>query len=161
VNGEIKTLVEIVGEEIKEFQEFLGFLTHQAEVLTAGDLGCFESSVALQGEVSLRLGLLEKRRQQVTSSLAENLNLDHQDRDLASISQLVEVSQSAKLRELYETLLGLCSKIEQARLTNELLIQESVGLLQSSSPSSRYDSSADPERFEQSKPMYEVAGMMN
>lgn len=161
MNEEIKTLVEIVGEEIGEFQEFLGFLTHQAELLTAGDLGSFERSVALQGEVSLRLALLEKRRQQVTSSLAEKLNLDHQDGDLESVSQLVEVSRSTKLRELHETLLGLCSKMEQARLANELLIQESVGLLQSSSPSSRYASSADPERFEQSKPVYEVAGMMS
>ncbi|KPJ49503.1 MAG: hypothetical protein AMJ41_02855 [candidate division Zixibacteria bacterium DG_27] len=158
---EIKTLVEIVGEEIKEFQDFLGFLTRQTEVLTAGDFDSFERSVALQEEVSVRLDLLEKRRQELTSSLAEKLNLDHPGDGLAKVAQLVEVSQSTKLRELYETLLGLCSKIEQARVTNELLIQESVGLLQSSSSSSRYASSADLERFEGPKPVYEVAGMMN
>ncbi len=157
----IKTLIEIVSEEVREFQQFLGFLTHQAEVLTAGDFDSFERSVALQEEVSLRLDLLEKRRQQVTSSLAEKLKLDHQDGELPKVSLLVEVSQSTKLRELYETLIGLCSKIEQARAANELLIQESVGLLQSSLSSSRYASSTDPERFEQPKPVYEVAGMMN
>jgi hypothetical protein len=161
VKEKIKTLIEIVSEEVKEFHQFLGFLTHQAEVLTAGDVDSFERSVALQEEVSLRLDLLEKRRQQVTSSLAEKLKLDHPEGGPAKVAQLVEVSQSTKLRELYETLLGLCSKIEQARAANELLIQESVGLLQSSSSSSRYASSADPERFEQPKPVYEVAGMMD
>lgn len=158
---EIKILVEIVSEEVKEFQEFLGFLTHQAEVLTAGDFDSFERSVALQEEVSRRLDILEKRRHEVTSSLAEKLNLEQKDNGAATVAQLVEISQSTKLRELYQTLLGLCLKVEEVRAANELLIQESMGLIRSSSSSSPYASSADQGRLEEPRPVYEVAGMMN
>ncbi len=158
---EIRALVEIITEEIKEFEKFLGFLAHQAKVLTAGDFDSFDRCVSLQEGVSLRLDLLEARRKEITASLAEKLNLKSRDLNLAHISQLVETSESTKLRELHQTLLGLCRKVERARATNELVIRESARLIGNEVSAPGGDIPADQNGDSSARPVYEVAGMMN
>jgi hypothetical protein len=161
VKEEIQNLIEIVDEEVKEFREFLGSLTCQAEHLTAGDFSSFEKSVISQEGASERLSMLERERQEVTSSLAEKLNLEPRGLDLATVAQLVEVSQSTRLRELYGTLLNLFLKIEEARATNELLIQESVKLMQNTLSEPDRCHLPDPAESTALNPQYQVAGMMN
>jgi hypothetical protein len=161
VKEEIQNLIEIVDEEVKEFREFLGSLGCQAEHLTAGDFSSFEKSVISQEGVSERLGMLERERREVTSALAEKLNLEPRDLDLPTVAQLIEVSQSTRLRELYGTLLNLFLKIEEARATNELLIRQSVELMRNTLSEPDRCHLPDPAEGAVPKPQYQVAGAMN
>lgn len=122
-------LITVIGEEARLFEQFLALLEHQQEMLMIGD------GAELQA-VNGRLQAVITRSQQIEKERAEAVDairtLGEMDTDLtiARICDMADTERSLQLKNLREIILGLYGRIEETRMRNGLLVEQSLEQIQ-------------------------------
>lgn len=122
-------LISVIGDEAILFERFLELLEQQQQALITNDTDELKAVTArLQEVVSQSQGLEGQR----IDTVDEIRRLGGSDTDL-NVSQICEMADSARsnqLRNFRQTILGLYGRIEETRMRNGLLIEQSMEQIQ-------------------------------
>jgi flagellar biosynthesis/type III secretory pathway chaperone len=120
----IAKLIDIISKEAALFESFLELLERQKQMLVANNVEGLTEVTALQQEKLSESRALSRRREQILNQI----KLDHTLGSDVTISRLVALadeSQAARLMQLRRVILSLNEKINDARNTNAMLLNQS------------------------------------
>jgi flagellar biosynthesis/type III secretory pathway chaperone len=117
-------LISVIGEEAVLFEKFLLLLENQQEALIANRPDDVKAITAQLQQVVTRAQRLEERRMRVVDDIRGQSGAT--DLNVARICDMADVERSMQLRHLRETVLSLYGHIEETRMRNGLLIEQSL-----------------------------------
>lgn len=121
-------LISVIGEEAVLFEKFLLLLENQQEALIANRPDDVKAITAQLQQVVTRAQKLEERRMRVVDDIRNQSGAT--DLNVARICDMADVERSMQLRHLRETVLSLYGHIEETRMRNGLLIEQSLEQIQ-------------------------------
>lgn len=118
-------LITVIGEEALLFEEFLGLLEVQQRALINSKADELTAVTSQLQRVVSRSRELEAQR----AVAVEDIRLyggAEEDLNVAKICDMADPRRSVQLKHLRETILGLYSQIEEMRMRNGLLVEQSA-----------------------------------
>ncbi|PWB70670.1 hypothetical protein C3F09_08820 [candidate division GN15 bacterium] len=149
----IAKLIDIISKEAALFESFLELLERQKQMLVTNNVSGLNEITALQQEKLSESRALSRRREQLISRIRQDHTLDG-DVTLARLAALADENQATRLMQLRSVILSLNEKINDARNTNAMLLNQSrefvartmALLARMNSPEANYSGSGRSER---------------
>ncbi len=149
----IAKLIDIISKEAALFESFLELLERQKQMLVTNDVSGLNEITASQQEKLSESRALSRRREQLLSRIKQDHTLDG-DLTIARLTALADENQAARLMQLRSVILSLNEKINDARNTNAMLLNQSrefvsrtmALLARMNSPEANYSGSGRAER---------------
>ena len=123
-------LISIIGGEAVLFERFLELLEHQQQALIVNDGDGLRTVTAQLQQVVLQSQQLEGERTMTLEDI-RRLGGAEADLDVSQLCDMADPARSVQLRAFRNTILDLYGKIEEARMRNGLLIEQSMEQIQS------------------------------
>jgi len=120
----IAKLIDIISKEAALFESFLELLERQKQMLVTNNIDGLNELTALQQEKLSESRALSRRREQLLSRIKQDHTLDG-DVTLARLAALADADQASRLTQLRSVILSLNEKINDARNTNAMLLNQS------------------------------------
>jgi hypothetical protein len=129
MDGILKTLLDrlirVIEEEARVFERFMRLLEEQQQCLMASDTGRLSSITVRLQQVLSQSQKLEEERSILVGEIGRHRG-NGSDMTVAEICDLADPGQSLQLRELQETMLAQSERIENSRVRNRMLIEQSL-----------------------------------
>jgi len=120
----IDELIDIIGKEAVLFESFLELLERQKQVLVANRVDDINQITAELQEKLSESRVLNRKREQVVARLKAD-NAIAGDITITRILSIADEDRGARLAHLRDVIVGLNTKINNARNTNALLLNQS------------------------------------
>jgi flagellar biosynthesis/type III secretory pathway chaperone len=118
-------LISVIGDEAVLFEKFLELLERQQEALIANDTDTLKTVTAQLQQVVMQSQRLERERIEAIEEIRHNGGGDG-DLNVSTICDMADPERSVQLRAFRSTILDLYGRIEEARMRNGLLIEQSM-----------------------------------
>lgn len=118
-------LITVIGEEAGLFEHFLKALERQQTALIGNDTAELKRITSGLHEIVGRSKALEQERSLVVEEIRRQRGTE-EDLDVARICEMADSTRSTHLQQLRETVLNLYQNIEETRMRNGLLIEQSL-----------------------------------
>lgn len=118
-------LISVIGEEATLFEKFLDRLEQQQQALIQNDRTRLRDLTEELHGVVARSVKLEKERAEAVEQI-RIVGGSSEDLNVSRICDMADESRSTQLKNLRETILGLYSNIEETRMRNGLLVEQSL-----------------------------------
>lgn len=149
----IAQLIDIISKEAALFESFLELLERQKQTLVTNDIAGLNEITALQQEKMSESRALNRRREQILNQIRHDHTFEG-DLTVARLAALADENQAARLMQLRTVILSLNEKINHARNTNAMLLNQSrefvaktMSLLaRMNSPETNYSGTGQTER---------------
>jgi len=122
-------LIAVIGEEARLFEQFLGLLEHQQKMLIIGDGPELQTVNGRLQTVIAQSQRVEKERAEAVEALRAAGGMAA-DLTIARICDMADTERSLQLKNLREIILGLYGRIEETRMRNGLLVEQSLEQIQ-------------------------------
>jgi len=133
VNGNVDKLLDrlisVIGEEAALFESFLEMLEHQQQALIANDAASLKSVTTRLQEVVAQSQQLEIKRIEIIDQIRQSAGAET-DLNVVQICDMADAARSSQLRTFRTTILELYGRIEETRMRNGLLIEQSLEQIQ-------------------------------
>lgn len=117
-------LISIIGEEAKLFETFLKLLEYQQTALIENDADKLNDVTADLQRIVTNSQQIERARAEAVENIRSQ-NGAEDDLNVAKICEIADSQRAIQLKNLRETILGLYSRIEETRMRNGLLVEQS------------------------------------
>ena len=117
-------LISIIGEEARLFEKFLELLEYQQTALIESDADKINEVTADLQRIVANSQQLEQDRAAAVENI-RNRNGAEADLNVAKICEMADGQRAIQLTNLRETILGLYARIEETRMRNGLLVEQS------------------------------------
>lgn len=121
----LESLVTIIAEEAQLFKNFLHQLEVQQKALVERDTSNLKEATTILQKVVAESQSLETRRIDTVEEIRRLKGTD-EDLNIAKICEMADPTEASQLKTLRETILGLYEKIEETRMRNALLVEQSM-----------------------------------
>jgi flagellar biosynthesis/type III secretory pathway chaperone len=128
-DARLDRLIAVIGEEARLFEQFLALLEHQQEMLVIGDRTELQAVTTRLQTVITRSQQMERQRAEAVEAIRARDGVDA-DVTIARICEIADRERSMQLQNLREVILGLYSRIEETRMRNGLLVEQSLEQIQ-------------------------------
>ncbi len=118
-------LITVIGDEAILFEKFLRMLERQQKALIKNDVDDLQAVTAELQHVVMQSKRLEDDRAEIVDEI-RRCGGTEDNLTVSQICDMADASRSTQLKTLRETVLSLYSRIEETRMRNGLLIQQSV-----------------------------------
>jgi len=122
-------LISVISDEAKVFEKFLELLETQQEALITNNTEALQTVTAQLQKVVGQSQYLERERARVVEELRPHGHSED-DLNVAKICEMADAARSMQLRNLRETILNLYTQIEETRMRNGLLVEQSMEQIQ-------------------------------
>ena len=126
VDSTMLQLVELVQKEVETFQALLDSMQIEQRALVTQDVPEIEKAIALQRDLAINAGALERARTKLVGEISRELGETASDLTLKRLIGRIDGPHSQRLGEMRETLLAMHEKIQTANKQNSLLIKQSM-----------------------------------
>jgi hypothetical protein len=130
MNTEIRELSEILGRELEVYQKYLELLTEQQRYLMMNDVQNVKATTDLINNLAQQAADLESGRARVMNRLQRVGAFQTGQETLSRILDKFKGPQFDELEKLKETLLDVHSRIREQSCRNELLIANSMKVIE-------------------------------
>ena len=120
----VNQLIDIIGREAALFESFLELLQQQRDALVTNNLGELNDITERQHEKLAECRLLNKQREELVAQI-KALNAIEGDLTVSRLLDLVDHDQAQRLRDVRDIILDLNGRINDARNTNAMLLNQS------------------------------------
>lgn len=120
----INDLIDIISREALLFEDFLGLLDQQKEMLLANDTEGLNRITELQQQKFLESQKLNRQREEQIAAVKEANAVDG-DLSVTRLLEFADENQAEQLRRLRDVILNLNDRIIEARNTNAILLNQS------------------------------------
>jgi len=121
----LDSLISVIGDEAGLFEEFLKLLERQQKALIENDAGELKVVTNRLQRVVSQSQVLERDRIDIVDRIRALAGSDD-DLNVSQICEMADSARSSRLRSFREAILGLYERIEQTRMRNSLLIEQSM-----------------------------------
>lgn len=128
-DARLDRLIAVVGEEARLFEQFLSLLERQQEMLVKGDRTELQTVSTRLQTVIARSQQMERLRAEAVEAIRAQDGMEA-DVTIARICEIADMERSSQLKNLREVILGLYSRIEETRMRNGLLVEQSLEQIQ-------------------------------
>ena len=128
----IHELIELICQEEEILKQFLSLLNLQKQYLLANQVDRFQGTVQQQEALVDQIKALEERRIAKVKQLADSQGLREDEITLTHLIEITLGDISDELKGLKGRLSRLVEKIRRANRVNEMLIKQSLNLIQQS-----------------------------
>lgn len=118
-------LITVIGDEAVLFEKFLAMLEQQQSALIHNNVDDLQTVTSQLQKIVLQSQRLETDRADIVDEI-RHLGGTEQNLTVSRICDMADESRSTQLKTLRETVLNLYSRIEETRMRNGLLIQQSM-----------------------------------
>lgn len=118
-------LITVIGDEAVLFEKFLAMLERQQYALIHNDVDDVQTVTSELQTVVLQSQKLETARAEIVDEVRRHKGAQ-ENLTVSRICDMADESRSTQLKTLRETVLDLYSRIEETRMRNGLLIQQSM-----------------------------------
>jgi flagellar biosynthesis/type III secretory pathway chaperone len=122
-------LISVIGDEAILFEKFLELLESQQQALIANDADSLKKVTAQLQQVVSESQKLEGQRIETVEDIRRAGGADT-DLSVSQICDMADSARSNRLRMFRETILNLYGRIEETRMRNGLLIEQSLEQIQ-------------------------------
>lgn len=122
-------LISVIGDEAVLFEKFLQLLERQQQALITSDTDELKAVTVQLQQVVLQSQRLEAQRVATVDEIREYGDSDT-DLNVMQICEMADSARSNQLQTFRDTILGLYGRIEETRMRNGLLIQQSLEQIQ-------------------------------
>jgi flagellar biosynthesis/type III secretory pathway chaperone len=122
----LRSLSEILSQEIVQYSKLLGVLSDERRVLVGNSPERINELLKLQNTLILELKALEEARVTVMEKLIEQFQTSAQKLTLAQLALLVEEPFATEYRDLSRQFRELLRRLEQVNQNNAYLIDRSI-----------------------------------
>lgn len=120
----VAALIQVISREAAVFEDFLGLLKQQQEMLVQNDIDGLNQNTALQREKVVESQILSKNREELVSEI-KSANAIEGDLNVSRLLELVDEDQGSRLLQLRNIINGLNDKIGEVRDQNAMLLNRS------------------------------------
>ncbi len=125
MNRLLDRLIQTIADEAVLFENFLKLLERQQGALIKGDADVIQETTAELQIVIQQSRQLEHSREEIVEQLRQEAGRDD-SLTVSKISEMADAARGSQLAQLRETILGLYTRIEETRMRNGLLVEQSV-----------------------------------
>ncbi|MEZ5359438.1 MAG: flagellar protein FlgN [Candidatus Zixiibacteriota bacterium] len=118
-------LITVIGEEAVLFEQFLAMLERQQYALIHNHVDDIQTVTSELQKIVLQSQKLETARADIVEEIRQHGGTQD-DLTVSRICDMADENRSLQLKSLRETVLNLYSRIEETRMRNGLLIQQSM-----------------------------------
>jgi flagellar biosynthesis/type III secretory pathway chaperone len=122
-------LISVIGSEAALFERFLELMERQQQALIAGDARDVKAVTAQLQQIAAQSQQLESQRIDIVEQIRLAQGTES-DLNVSRICDMVDSARSNQLRAFRDTILGLYGRIEETRMRNGLLIEQSLEQIQ-------------------------------
>ena len=122
-------LISVIGDEALLFEKFLELLEQQQRALIDNDTEEIKSVTARLQQVVSQSQKLEAERSETVEEIGRQAGFES-DLNVAQICGMADAARSSRLRAFRNTILDLYGRIEETRMRNGLLIEQSMEQIQ-------------------------------
>ncbi len=122
-------LISVIGDEAVLFEKFLQLLERQQQALITNGTDELKAVTAQLQEVVSQSQRLEQQRVATVDEIREHGDSDT-DLNVSQICEMADSARSNQLQTFRDTILGLYGRIEETRMRNGLLIEQSLEQIQ-------------------------------
>ncbi len=130
MQNELNELIKILSAEHKIYQDYLQCLIEQQEFLIQSDLKGIKTSIDKISVLAQKAMNMENGRRTVISRLSAKLGMNPHDVTVSKILQQFEGPRFEELDKLKDKILDTYSKVINQKTRNELLIDQSMNIIQ-------------------------------
>jgi flagellar biosynthesis/type III secretory pathway chaperone len=122
-------LISVIGDEAILFENFLELLEEQQQALMTNDTDKLKTVTAQIHQVAARSQRLERQRMSLVEKI-RRVGGTEADLNVSSICDMADPERSTQLQTFRTVILDLYGRIEQTRMRNGLLIEQSLEQIQ-------------------------------
>jgi flagellar biosynthesis/type III secretory pathway chaperone len=120
----INQLLQVIGQEAHLFEDFLALLEKQKEMLVSNDVASLNEVTELQRQKIIESQRLNRIREKLIAEIKAEIAIEG-DVTVARLLEFADRDQAARLQQLKEIIFGLNDRINEARNTNAMLLNQS------------------------------------
>jgi len=120
----INQLLQVIGQEAHLFEDFLALLDKQKQMLVSNDVSALNEVTELQRQKIIESQRLDRIREKIIDEIKTEAAIDGD----VTVSRLLEIAdrdQAERLLQLKEIIFSLNDRINEARNTNAMLLNQS------------------------------------
>lgn len=118
-------LISVIGDEAMLFEKFIELLERQQQALIRNDAEDLKAVTAQLQQVVAQSQRLEGARIRAVEEIRAAAGAEA-DLNVSRICEMADAARSSQLRSFRNTILDLYSRIEETRMRNGLLIEQSL-----------------------------------
>jgi flagellar biosynthesis/type III secretory pathway chaperone len=122
-------LISVIGDEAVVFEKFLQLLEEQQQALVANDAEKLKSTTIRLQQIVSESQKLEGQRIETVDEI-RRLRGGETDLNVSRLCDIADSARSNQLRAFRETILNLYGRIEETRMRNGMLIEQSLEQIQ-------------------------------
>lgn len=128
----MENMIEVMQSEYKEYEALLQLSEEKTAIIVAGDLEGLQKITDSEQDVVGRIHRLEKKRLELTTDIAEVLNLDKNTMKIRDLIPMLEKRplEQQKLQEACDQLQGIANKMKMVNEQNGELIKHSLEMVE-------------------------------
>lgn len=128
----MENMIEVLQDECREYEELCKLSKEKTSIIVAGDLPGLEKMTEAEQEVVGRINKLEKKRLEVTSDIANVMNMDPNNMKVRDLIPLLasRPTEQKKLQDTCDKLQKVVGEMKTANEQNGELIKHSLEMVE-------------------------------
>ena len=128
----VDDLISNLSEQINNLNQFEQLLTDQQQMLMKNEVDSLKENLGTQNRLISAAKGIENRRNAILGNFSMELDEVNEGLTLKEICERIDDTYGTKLKEIRQTLINAVEKVNNLRKKNELLIQKSLEIIDSS-----------------------------
>lgn len=126
MDNNIITLLHVLSEELKIYNELLSLSKNKTDIIIKGKVTELDTMVKREQELIVELGDLESQREAAVDEIARRLNINPSEITMSELVDRLEPTQAQQLRKYQLNLTGILGELKELNDANSKLIKNSL-----------------------------------
>ena len=128
----MENLLDVLDRECKEYNILLELSRKKTPVIVAGDIAQLEKITDEEQDVVNRINLLDKKRVEVTTDIANVMNKDVNQLKLVNLIQMLEArpQESQRLSQIHDSLKTVTANMQRVNEQNRELLKNALEMVE-------------------------------
>ncbi len=128
----MEDLLEVLGEECKEYEALVEASAEKTPFIVQGDIEKIQEYTDIEQGHLNHITNLEKKRIEVIGDMANVLNRTVEEMTITNLIEMIhkQPEEQEQLRDLKERIVAVTSKMKEVNERNKLLVEQSIELVE-------------------------------
>ena len=128
----MEDLLEVLGEECKEYEALVEASAEKTPFIVQGDIEKIQEYTDIEQGHLNNITNLEKKRIEVIGDMANVLNRTVEEMTITNLIEMIhkQPEEQEQLRDLKERIVAVTSKMKEVNERNKLLVEQSIELVE-------------------------------
>lgn len=122
----ISKLIDVLKKECEIYKEIRSLASSKKEIIIEGKVSELESLVKLEQSMLIRVGKLDRQREDLTGKITAELGLNNEDATITNICNKIDNKQAEELLSIKEEFMKVLKELKNMNELNSRLVKNSL-----------------------------------